>query len=41
MRNVIISALISTLITMVLIFLIKKVAIQYNIPGLKTVAEGI
>lgn len=36
-----ISTIVSTLITMVMIYAIKKVATQYNIPVVSTVAEGV
>lgn len=32
---------VSTFITMVMIYLIKAVATKYNIPVVKTVAEGV
>lgn len=36
-----VSTIVSTLITMVMIYAIKKVATQYNIPVVSTVAEGV
>ena len=36
-----ISTIVSTLITMVMIYAIKKVATKYNIPVVSTVAEGV
>ncbi|MBQ7289036.1 MAG: hypothetical protein IJW78_04830 [Clostridia bacterium] len=36
-----ISTLVSTLVTMCMIYAIKKVATQYNIPVVSTVAEGV
>lgn len=41
MKTIIISTVVSTLITMFLIYLIKKVSIQYSVPVLKEVSEGI
>lgn len=36
-----IQTIVSTFITMLVIFAIKKVATQYNIPVVSTVAEGV
>ena len=36
-----ISTLISTLVTMCMIYVIKMVATKYNIPVVSTVAEGV
>lgn len=36
-----VSTLISTFITMLMIYLIKSVATKYNIPVVSTVAEGV
>lgn len=36
-----ISTLVSTLVTMTMIYVIKQVASKYNIPVVSTVAEGV
>lgn len=36
-----VSTIVSTLVTMVFIYLIKKVALRYNIPAVSTIAEEV
>lgn len=36
-----VQTIVATIFTMILIFAIKKVSIKYEIPGLKTISEGV
>lgn len=37
----IVQTVIATIITMTLIFAVKKMAVKYDIPVIKTIAEGV
>jgi hypothetical protein len=41
MAKYVVHLFITTLLTMVMIYIIKKAASKYNVPVVKTIAEGV